>query len=125
MRVDSAPAASASHQATEGYLTQCNAHLLPRPIVLGQFSPMIRATPESPRMFDRDLFDVFSRTHPIVVPILYVPGAVMPLAHGLLRHRLGTVGALSLSLLGFVTWSLAEYWLHRLVLNFTARGPVG
>src|SRR4051812_43223271 len=31
---------------------------------------------ESPRMFQSDFIDLFSRTHPVMVPILYVPGAI-------------------------------------------------
>ncbi len=86
---------------------------------------MMRATPESPRMFDRDLFDVFSRTHPVIVPILYVPGSLLPLAHGLLHRGLGLASALAVFGLGFVSWTLTEYWLHRLVFHFPARGRLG
>jgi dihydroceramide fatty acyl 2-hydroxylase len=86
---------------------------------------MMRATPESPRMFDRDLFDVFSRTHPMAVPILYVPGTLLPLLYGVLRYDVGFAGALALFAAGFVSWTLTEYWLHRLVFHFPARGSVG
>jgi sterol desaturase/sphingolipid hydroxylase (fatty acid hydroxylase superfamily) len=86
---------------------------------------MMRATPESPRMFDRDLFDVFSRTHPAIVPILYVPGAALPLIYGIVRQQVSVLAAAGLFSTGFISWTLTEYWLHRLVFHYPARGPIG
>lgn len=86
---------------------------------------MWRATPESPRMFDRDIFDVFSRTHPAVVLILYVPGVALPLAYGAIRWHVGLASSLGLFGAGFLGWTLTEYWLHRLVFHYKARGPLG
>ena len=84
---------------------------------------MWRASPESPRMFDRDLFDVFSRTDPAVVPILYVPGVLLPLTYGASHSNLGLVRSCGVFVLGFLSWTLTEYWLHRLVFHFEGQGP--
>lgn len=84
---------------------------------------MWRASPESPRMFDSDLFDAFSRTHPAVVPILYVPGVLLPLVYGASHSSLGLADSCSIFVLGFLSWTLTEYWLHRLVFHFEGQGP--
>jgi dihydroceramide fatty acyl 2-hydroxylase len=83
------------------------------------------ATTESPRMFDRDLFDMFSRTHPMVVPALYIPGAGLPLVYAVARHNVNALAVIGLFGAGFVAWTLTEYWLHRLVFHYPARGPLG
>jgi len=74
---------------------------------------MLRATPESPRMFDSDLVDFFSRTHWAVVPALFVPATLSLLAYGVLHVGLGALASAGLFLAGLVVWSLTEYWLHR------------
>jgi dihydroceramide fatty acyl 2-hydroxylase len=86
---------------------------------------MLRATPDSPRMFESDLIDYFSRTYPAVVPILFVPGALIPFAYAVGFLRLGIFDCVGLALLGFVTWTLTEYWLHRTLFHSRFKGPQG
>ena len=86
---------------------------------------MMRATPDSPRMFASDLIDLFSRTHPAVVPALYIPGSLVPLAYGLLRYHTGALQTLSLFGAGFIAWTLTEYWLHRLLFHFDFHTDAG
>ncbi|MEZ4219463.1 MAG: sterol desaturase family protein [Polyangiaceae bacterium] len=74
---------------------------------------MMRATPESPRMFESDLVDFFSRTHPMVVPALFVPAASALFWYGLTRAGLSILLSAGLFVAGGVVWSLTEYWLHR------------
>ncbi len=74
---------------------------------------MLRPTPDSPRMFESDLFDFFSRTHPLVVPILFVPAVVTLLWYGVARAGVGVGLSLPLFAGGAIVWSLTEYWLHR------------
>jgi putative flippase GtrA len=83
---------------------------------------LIRETPESPRMFQSDLVDLFSRTHPMIVPILFVPGASVLFAYSILRTDLGWITTALLAVGGFVSWTFAEYWLHRLFFHWTAPG---
>jgi sterol desaturase/sphingolipid hydroxylase (fatty acid hydroxylase superfamily) len=86
---------------------------------------LIRETPESPRMFQSDLVDLFSRTHPAIVPILFVPGACVLFAYSLLRTDLGWIATAALALAGFVSWTFAEYWLHRLFFHWKPKGAWG
>jgi sterol desaturase/sphingolipid hydroxylase (fatty acid hydroxylase superfamily) len=86
---------------------------------------LIRESPDSPRMFQNDLVDLFSRTHPVIVPILFVPGAAVVFAYSGLRAGVGWVETSVLAVAGFVTWTFAEYWLHRLFFHWSPPGKWG
>lgn len=74
---------------------------------------MLRASHESPRMFESDLVDFFSRTHPIVVPVLFVPATAGLVWFGVAKMGAGVLPSALLFAGGFVFWTFAEYWLHR------------
>lgn len=79
---------------------------------------MMRATPESPRMFESDLVDFFSRTPPAVVPALFLPVIGWMLWHGVTALGLGLLLSGLLFAAGLVAWSLTEYWLHRVFFHW-------
>jgi sterol desaturase/sphingolipid hydroxylase (fatty acid hydroxylase superfamily) len=72
-------------------------------------------------MFDSDLADCFSRTHPAIVPLIHVPCAVVLLWYAIARVAtpLGLVPVLFVA--GAVTWTLVEYWLHRKLFHWLPR----
>jgi sterol desaturase/sphingolipid hydroxylase (fatty acid hydroxylase superfamily) len=84
-----------------------------------------RATPESPRMFEREWLDVFSRTHPATVPILFVPATVVLFALSVFRAKLSVGPSFGLAVAGFALWTLCEYWLHRLFFHWKPNKPWG
>src|SRR5690606_17587690 len=86
---------------------------------------VLRATPESPRMFESDFLDLFSRTHWSVVPIVWVPVALLMMTYSALRTPAGLAMTLLLAFLGFVAWTLTEYWLHRVFFHWTPPGRWG
>lgn len=79
---------------------------------------------ESARMFQSDLLEKFTRVHPAVPMVLYVPLAAYLLYFA---HQSGMkVGAaLGLIALGFFFWSFTEYVLHRLVFHFRPKTERG
>jgi dihydroceramide fatty acyl 2-hydroxylase len=89
------------------------------------------ATPErtarlsaSPRLFDNGFLDFFSRIHPSVPAIIFVPAV----AAGLWLGADGGYGAVELILLlaaGVLIWTLTEYWLHRLVFHWEPDNAFG
>ena len=79
---------------------------------------------ESPRMFESDLLDFFSRCHPIAVVVLYFPGTLVALAESS-RRGVNPLATSCLFATGFVSWTLAEYWLHRLVFHWQSEAPLG
>ena len=80
---------------------------------------MMHATPESPRMFESDLVDYFSRIPWYAVPIIYVPMIVGLFGYGVVGAGVNPVAALLLFVAGFFVWTLTEYWLHRTLFHWT------
>src|SRR4029079_4278867 len=82
-------------------------------------SEMLKA---SPKMFESDFLDFFTRVPPIVPVVLFGPAIV------LLRvlRFVGTGGwAVAWIAGGYAFWTLTEYWLHRVVFHFEPDHPVG
>jgi len=83
----------------------------------------MKATPESPRMFESDLVDFFSRTHPAAVPAVFVPATLALLWYSLTHTDLSYVATVLLFAGGFVVWTLTEYWLHRTFFHWVPKHP--
>ena len=73
---------------------------------------------QSPRMFESDFIDYFSRCPFWIVPILYVPATLAMLVASHSYAGMGWLATAGLALGGFAFWTLAEYWLHRTVFHF-------
>src|SRR3954452_16699485 len=76
-------------------------------------SELLRA---SPRMFENDLLDRFSRVHHMVPLVLFLPVIAVCLYVGF--DRVGTAETLLLGLGGSLFWSLSEYWIHRTIFHW-------
>jgi dihydroceramide fatty acyl 2-hydroxylase len=70
----------------------------------------------SPPMFENRMLDRFTRVHPSVPPLIFVPVITVMLAFGL--SRVSALTGLVLLVAGYVFWTLFEYWLHRVVFHF-------
>jgi sterol desaturase/sphingolipid hydroxylase (fatty acid hydroxylase superfamily) len=86
---------------------------------------MLRATPDSPRMFESDFIDFFSRTHPVVVPLLYVPASTYLCWYSVRVQEVGVGLTALLVAAGLLSWTLCEYWLHRLFFHWVPKGAWG
>ncbi len=78
----------------------------------------------SPPLFENRFLDFFSRVHPSIPAIIFVPVVVA----GVWLGSDGGYGALSLAglvALGVVIWTFAEYWLHRTVFHWEPDHPIG
>jgi sterol desaturase/sphingolipid hydroxylase (fatty acid hydroxylase superfamily) len=78
----------------------------------------------SPPLFRSRFLDFFSRIHPAVPALIYVPVIVGLVWLGIDRGAGGVESAL-LVLAGLVLWTLAEYWLHRKVFHWEPDHPIG
>jgi dihydroceramide fatty acyl 2-hydroxylase len=76
-------------------------------------SELLRA---SPRMFDNDLLDRFTRVHHLVPLAIFLPAITVLLYLGF--DRLGDGTVLLLVLGGYAFWSLSEYWIHRVIFHW-------
>jgi dihydroceramide fatty acyl 2-hydroxylase len=85
---------------------------------------MWRATPESPKLFESDVLDAGTR-----VPWFAVPAVHVPLVLALVGWSWSSgvsAGLLALQVaLGWVAWTLLEYWLHRTVFHWVPAASWG
>ena len=79
---------------------------------------MLRASEESPRMFESDFVDFFSRVPWWVVPLVYVPMIAMSMMYAVVVDGLSPLALAPLWFAGWVVWSLMEYWLHRTLFHW-------
>lgn len=71
----------------------------------------------SPDLFDSPVLNFFSRVHPAVPAVIFLPvvGLMYFVAIGRSTAAIEVIG---LTLAGILTWSLSEYWLHRLLFHW-------
>ena len=72
-------------------------------------------------MLSSQLLKSLTRTHPVVPLVLYGPVILALAAFGV--QRVGVLIAIALMAAGYLTWTLTEYWVHRLVFHLQPRGP--
>src|SRR5262249_5279782 len=73
---------------------------------------------ETVRMFDSDFMEFFSRVHPAIPLILYLPVVVFVLYVRLCRQGLPVFVVVGLFLLGMLLWTLLEYLIHRYIFHY-------
>jgi sterol desaturase/sphingolipid hydroxylase (fatty acid hydroxylase superfamily) len=78
-----------------------------------------RPRAETTRMFESDLIERFSRIHPATPFVFWIPVVLLFLFRSTSRNDLGAPAALGMFGLGIITWTLAEYLLHRFVFHWT------
>lgn len=77
----------------------------------------------SPPIFPTPLLDRFTRVHPAVPPLIFVP-SIAGFAT-LAGQRQGLVGIVAEIAGGYLAWTLVEYWIHRAVFHFEPENGVG
>ena len=77
----------------------------------------------SPPMFQSPWLDRFTRVHPVVPVILYLPAILLLFGFGI--GRAGIWNSVGLFAGGYAVWTLTEYWLHRVVFHFEPERGLG
>lgn len=78
----------------------------------------------SPPLFENRFLDFFSRIHPVVPALIFVPVIVAMMMLGAGDGQgAGELVLLGLAGLGF--WTLTEYWLHRKVFHWEPDNALG
>jgi len=77
----------------------------------------------SPPMFQSPWLDRFTRVHPAVPVVLFLPAIVALFAVG--AGRAGFWNSVGLFAGGYAVWTLTEYWLHRVVFHFEPEQGIG
>src|SRR5437763_11125138 len=80
---------------------------------------------ETVRMCESDFMEFFSRVHPAIPVVIYVPVVVCMLYISIWHHQLSIVSASALFLLGILLWTLLEYLIHRYVFHYEPKTRVG
>ena len=78
---------------------------------------------ERARMFDSDFFEFFSKVHPAVPFIFYIPIGTFLLVWSLYTGESSLQLAVVCLPLGWVTWQLMEYFLHKSLFHWEGSGP--
>jgi dihydroceramide fatty acyl 2-hydroxylase len=66
----------------------------------------------SPPLFESRFFDFFSRVHPAIPAVIFLPAIAALIVFGA-RDGQGALEIVLLALAGLAIWTLTEYWLHR------------
>jgi sterol desaturase/sphingolipid hydroxylase (fatty acid hydroxylase superfamily) len=74
-------------------------------------------------MFKSPWLDRLTRVHPAVPVLLYLPVIIVLFVTG--AGRLGFGYAVAYAIGGYATWTLTEYWLHRVVFHFEPDHGIG
>ncbi len=77
---------------------------------------------ETVRLFQNDFMEFWSRVHPSVPVILYLPLIAYLLYWAATQPLLSAGNLILLFVTGWFAWTLTEYVLHRFVFHFTPRG---
>src|SRR3954462_5663802 len=77
----------------------------------------------SPPMFQSRLLDRFPRVHPVVPVVIYAPVVIALFVTAVRRD--GWWDTAGLLLVGYLAWTLFEYWLHRVVFHFEPQQGIG
>jgi dihydroceramide fatty acyl 2-hydroxylase len=78
----------------------------------------------SPPLFKSEFLNFFSRVHPAVPAVIFVPVVVVMEWLGIDRGY-GALSLILLTLAGIGIWTLTEYWLHRLVFHWEPDNAFG
>ncbi len=79
---------------------------------------------ETPRMFESDFIEFFSKVHPSVPVIIYVPVISYLLYMGI-SAGISVVTIVLLVAAGFILWQIAEYAIHRFLFHFEFESKLG
>ena len=74
-------------------------------------------------MFESDWLDRLSRVHPAVPVVVFLPA--IAILTGLTLERMMLSTTLALAGLGYLAWTLTEYWIHRAIFHFEPEDGLG
>lgn len=80
---------------------------------------------QSIRLFDNPLLESLSHVHPIMPLLVWLPVAVWLLVRAVSVHGIGPVGLAGIGVAGLISWTFAEYSLHRFLFHYPARSRLG
>ncbi len=80
---------------------------------------------ETVRMFESDFMEAFSKVHPSVPVIIYLPVIIYFLYQGIETYKIAGLNIVYLVVLGIAIWTLTEYLLHRFIFHYKPNSRLG
>src|SRR5947207_12618543 len=80
---------------------------------------------ETVRMFESDFIEFFSRVHPAIPLLLYVPVIAYMVCVSFWQRKLSILAVSGLFLLGVLLWTLLEYLIHRYIFHYEPKSRLG
>ncbi len=75
------------------------------------------------RLFESDTLEMMTKTHPVVVYIMYFPVIAYMLYYGATNKGLMPLREMAIFIGGMLFWSLFEYIMHRYLFHIIADSP--
>ena len=80
---------------------------------------------ETVRMFDNEILNVLSKVHFLVPVILFLPVVIYFIYRAIAIYSMSFISILGFVIGGILTWSLAEYLLHRFIFHYQPTTKIG
>jgi len=77
------------------------------------------------RMFDSNFMEAFSKVHPIVPLVIYIPIIAFFIYRAIGVFNISIANILYFILLGIVVWTFTEYMLHRFIFHYKPKSAFG
>jgi dihydroceramide fatty acyl 2-hydroxylase len=76
------------------------------------------------RMFESDFIEFFSKVHPATPFVIYVPTGLFAFGYALYTGLTTPLLSLACLPVGWFTWQLMEYFIHKNMFHWEAMGPI-
>lgn len=80
---------------------------------------------ESIRLFRNPLLEAMTHVHPPMPALIWLPVAIWLFYRTIASHQISASGWLQLAIAGLLTWTFAEYAIHRFVFHYPAKSALG
>jgi dihydroceramide fatty acyl 2-hydroxylase len=75
------------------------------------------------RMFESDFFEFFSKVHPSTPFFFWIPVTLGMLGYSVLKEYTSLLHLVALLPVGYMTWQLMEYFIHKKFFHWEGSGP--
>ncbi len=76
------------------------------------------------RMFESEFFEFFSKVHPAAPFVFWIPIGLGTLAYALLTDTTTLALTVTMAPVGFFTWQILEYFIHKKIFHWLGVGPI-
>jgi len=81
-------------------------------------------TYQSIRIFKNPILERLTHVHPITPLVMWTPVISYLIYRSVMIHQVNGLSLLWMAFLGILVWTLSEYFLHRYLFHFPARGKI-